>query len=102
MDKDGIKKSIELNESIKADLINKLELEHNIDEKIKILKQIKDIDSDLQYYYNILNNNLISQNPKSPIESFNNNSNNGKKNNIILKILIEIILKEMISIIISK
>ena len=80
MDKDGIKKSIELNESIKADLINKLELEHNIDEKIKILKQIKDIDSDLQYYYNILNNNLISQNPKSPIESFNNNSNNGKKN----------------------
>ena len=46
----GIKKSNELNENKKVNLINELELEQNMDEKIKILKQIKDNDTDLQYY----------------------------------------------------
>jgi hypothetical protein len=45
-----------LNENIKANLFNKLELEQSMDAKIKILKQIKDIDTDLQYYYNKYNN----------------------------------------------
>jgi hypothetical protein len=45
-----------LNENIKANLLNKLEKEQSMDEKIKILKQIKGIDTDLQYYYNKYNN----------------------------------------------